>query len=83
MSKPSDSYRFAHCRLHLGKTLRAVQVEEHDLFLAWLLERVSEHEVDAVLVAGDADSGMPRKPPFTVTLNLFPNSGRGENANSS
>ncbi len=62
MSKPSDSYRILHTAdWHLGKTLEGQsREEEHDLFLAWLLERVSEHEVDAVLVAGDVfDSGMP------------------------
>jgi len=62
MSKPSDSYRIAHTAdWHLGKTLEGQsREEEHDLFLAWLLERVSELEVDAVIVAGDVfDSGMP------------------------
>ncbi len=62
MSKPSDSYRILHTAdWHLGKTLEGQsREEEHDLFLSWLLERVSEHEVDAVLVAGDVfDSGMP------------------------
>ena len=55
MNKPSDSYRILHTAdWHLGKTLEGQsREEEHDLFLAWLLERVSEHEVDAVLVAGD------------------------------
>ncbi len=62
MSKPSDSYRILHTAdWHLGKTLEGqTREDEHDLFLAWLLDRVSELEVDAVLVAGDVfDSGMP------------------------
>jgi DNA repair protein SbcD/Mre11 len=62
MSKPSDSYRILHTAdWHLGKTLEGQsREEEHDLFLAWLLDRVSELEVDAVIVAGDVfDSGMP------------------------
>ncbi|MBM7060001.1 exonuclease subunit SbcD [Pseudomonas sp. UL073] len=40
----------------MGKTRQA----EHQAFLAWLLEQVREHEVDAVLVAGDIfDTGAP------------------------
>jgi DNA repair protein SbcD/Mre11 len=62
MTKPSDSYRILHTAdWHLGKTLEGQsREEEHDLFLAWLLDRVSELEVDAVIVAGDVfDNGMP------------------------
>lgn len=40
----------------MGKTRQA----EHQAFCAWLLERVQEHRVDAVLVAGDVfDTGAP------------------------
>ena len=62
MIKPSNSYRILHTAdWHLGKTLEGQSREdEHDLFLTWLLDRVSEFEVDAVIVAGDVfDSGMP------------------------
>lgn len=62
MNKPSDSYRILHTAdWHLGKTLEGQSREdEHDLFLAWLLDQVSELEVDAVIVAGDVfDNGMP------------------------
>jgi exonuclease SbcD len=62
MTKPSASYRILHTAdWHLGKTLEGQSREdEHARFLAWLLERVGELEVDAVIVAGDVfDSGMP------------------------
>lgn len=39
---------------HLGHTLRDLSREaEHAAFLAWLLDRIKEHKVDALLVAGD------------------------------
>ncbi len=39
---------------HLGHQLHDLSREaEHAAFLAWLLERVEEHEVDALLIAGD------------------------------
>lgn len=39
---------------HLGHTLHDVPRDrEHERFLAWLLDRIGEHEVDALLVAGD------------------------------
>ena len=51
MTKPSASYRILHTAdWHLGKTLEGQSREdEHARFLAWLLERVGELEVDAVI----------------------------------
>ena len=71
MQKPTNSYRIIHTAdWHLGKTLEGQsREEEHDRFLAWLLERIGELEVDAVIVAGDVfDSGMP---PQTAVRRYF------------
>ncbi len=39
---------------HLGHTLRDLsRTNEHDAFLAWLLDRLAEEQVDALLIAGD------------------------------
>ena len=39
---------------HLGQTLHGVsRAQEHDAFLAWLLEQLKKHNVDALLIAGD------------------------------
>lgn len=39
---------------HLGQTLHGVsRAYEHEQFLAWLLDRLEEHAVDALIVAGD------------------------------
>jgi len=39
---------------HLGHTLHDLsRKREHAAFLAWLLDRLEEHEVDALLIAGD------------------------------
>ena len=50
-----NTYRILHTSdWHLGKMLNEMpREEEHRLFLDWLLQQVIEHEVDAVLVAGD------------------------------
>lgn len=47
---------------HLGHTLHdEVRREEHGHFLGWLLDQVEEHDVDALLVAGDVfDGANPR-----------------------
>ena len=40
----------------MGKSRQA----EHQALIAWLLEQVAEHQVDAVLIAGDIfDTGTP------------------------
>ncbi len=46
---------------HLGQHFfTQSRLEEHRLFLDWLCEQVSEHQVDAVIVAGDVfDTGSP------------------------
>lgn len=46
---------------HLGQTLHDLpREEEHAAFLAWLIERIVEHDVDALLVTGDIfDSSNP------------------------
>jgi exonuclease SbcD len=50
-----NTYRILHTSdWHLGKMLNEMpREEEHRRFLDWLLQQVIEHEVDAVLVAGD------------------------------
>lgn len=43
---------------HLGHTLHdASREEEHGAFLAWLLDRIAERDVDALLVTGDVFDG--------------------------
>jgi len=53
--KPAGSYRLLHTAdWHLGKMLASQSREaEHSAFLSWLLDAVQEHQVDAVLLAGD------------------------------
>ena len=53
--KPSDSYRLLHTAdWHLGKLLNdQSRDEEHARFLDWLLAAVKEHDVDAIILAGD------------------------------
>lgn len=48
-------FRFAHTSdWHLGHELHGhSRLEEHDAFLAWLVEQLVERECDAVLVTGD------------------------------
>jgi len=62
LKKPSGSYRILHTAdWHLGKLLNEQsREEEHTRFLGWLLKAVAEHQVDAILLAGDVfDSGNP------------------------
>ncbi len=61
-NKPSDCYRLLHTAdWHLGKMLNdQSRDEEHAQFLEWLLLTVKEHEVDAIVLAGDVfDSANP------------------------
>ena len=61
-TKPAGSYRLLHTAdWHLGKTLNdQSRAEEHRRFLDWLLGAVTEHEVDAIILAGDVfDSAHP------------------------
>jgi exonuclease SbcD len=53
--KPAAAFRVLHTAdWHLGKMLNEQSREEEQrLFLQWLLQQVTELEVDAVLVAGD------------------------------
>lgn len=46
---------------HLGQYfINKSRLKEHQRFLAWLLEQVDEHQVDAIVVAGDIfDTGSP------------------------
>ena len=86
MSKPSDSYRILHTAdWHLGKTLEGQsREEEHDLFLAWLLEsQANTKSTQSSWRVAFSIVECPRKPPFTVTLNLCFSSRERENANSS
>jgi exonuclease SbcD len=60
--KLEGSYRLLHTAdWHLGKLLNdQSRDEEHARFLDWLLEVVKEHEVDAIVLAGDVfDSANP------------------------
>lgn len=60
--KPAGAYRILHTAdWHLGKMLNEQsRDEEHVLFLQWLLEAVEQHDVDAIILAGDVfDSGNP------------------------
>ncbi|MEJ1298582.1 MAG: exonuclease SbcCD subunit D C-terminal domain-containing protein [Candidatus Sedimenticola sp. (ex Thyasira tokunagai)] len=54
---------------HLGHTLHGVSRHyEHEKFLDWLLERMEERQIDALIVAGDIfDSANPP----TAALSLF------------
>ena len=61
-NKPADGFRLLHTAdWHLGKTLNdQSRAEEHRRFLDWLLGAVTEHEVDAIILAGDVfDSAHP------------------------
>ena len=61
-NKTSDCYRLLHTAdWHLGKMLNdQSRDEEHAQFLEWLLLAVKEHEVDAIVLAGDVfDSANP------------------------
>ena len=46
---------------HLGQNFYGKsRANEHQRFLNWLLEQVNEHDIDAVIVAGDIfDTGTP------------------------
>ena len=46
---------------HLGQYfINKSRLKEHQRFMAWLLEQVDEHQVDAIIVAGDIfDTGSP------------------------
>ena len=62
MKKTSKSYRLLHTAdWHLGKMLNdQSRDEEHARFLNWLLLTVKDHEVDAIVLAGDVfDSANP------------------------
>lgn len=54
-SKPEGSYRILHTAdWHLGKLLNdQSRDEEHGRFLDWLLAVVKEHQIDAIILAGD------------------------------
>ncbi len=50
----------------MGKSRQA----EHQALIAWLLEQVAEHQVDAVLIAGDISTPAPHPPtPASFTTN--------------
>lgn len=60
--KSNGTYRILHTAdWHLGKLLDdQSRDEEHVRFLDWLLEAVKQHEVDAIVLAGDVfDSANP------------------------
>ncbi len=53
--KPAGAYRILHTAdWHLGKLLNdRSREEEHRRFLLWLIDSVHDHQVDAILLAGD------------------------------
>jgi exonuclease SbcD len=66
--KSTDSYRLLHTAdWHLGKLLNEQsRDDEHGRFLDWLLEVVKEHEVDAIILAGDVfDTANPPQSALT------------------
>jgi len=69
--KPADSFRIIHTAdWHLGKLLNEQsREEEHSRFLSWLLTVVAEHEVDAILLAGDVFD--TANPPQSAIANYF------------
>lgn len=55
---------------HLGQTLHGVSREhEHARFLDWLLDRLEEHAVDALVIAGDLFDG--QNPPITALAQFY------------
>nr|WP_255542804.1 metallophosphoesterase [Azospirillum sp. INR13] len=60
---------------HLGQTLHGSPRCEHACFLDWLIDRIGEHEVDALVIAGDVFDG--QNPPIPA-LALFYRSSRGQ-----
>lgn len=55
---------------HLGQSLHGVPREyEHARFLDWLLDRIDEHAVDALVVAGDVFDG--QNPPVTALAQFY------------
>ena len=76
--KPDGTYRLLHTAdWHLGKLLNdQPRDDEHGRFLAWLLQAVKEHAVDAILLAGDVfDTANPPQSAlglyFDFVSNLF------------
>ncbi len=60
--KPPGAFRVLHTAdWHLGKCLHdRARTDEHARFLAFLLQAIAEHQVDALIVAGDVfDSAAP------------------------
>ena len=63
------SFRFIHTSdWHLGQSFMGKSREaEHQAFAQWLVQQVREHDIDAVIVAGDIfDTGAP--PSYARTL---------------
>ncbi|WP_029008226.1 exonuclease SbcCD subunit D C-terminal domain-containing protein [Azospirillum halopraeferens] len=55
---------------HLGQTLHGVaRTYEHGLFLDWLLDRIGEHAVDALVIAGDVFDG--QNPPIPALARFY------------
>ncbi|AWB06984.1 exonuclease sbcCD subunit D (plasmid) [Azospirillum humicireducens] len=64
------SFRLLHTAdWHLGQTLHGIPRDaEHERFLDWLLDRIGEHRVNALVIAGDVFDG--QNPPIPA-LALF------------
>jgi len=69
--KPPGSFRILHTAdWHLGKLLNdQSRDEEHAFFLAWLLAAVEQHNVDALILAGDVFD--TANPPQTALARYF------------
>ena len=73
LPKDENTFRVLHSAdWHLGKTLNdQSREEEHQRFLTWLLNIISEHDVDALIIAGDVfDSANPPQSAQTQYYNF-------------
>lgn len=64
------SFRLLHTAdWHLGQTLHGISRDaEHERFLDWLIDRIGDHDMDALVIAGDVFDG--QNPPIPA-LALF------------
>ncbi len=65
------SFRLLHTAdWHLGQTLHGIPRDaEHERFLDWLIDRIGEHDVDALVIAGDVFDG--QNPPIPALAMFY------------
>ncbi|BAI73991.1 exonuclease (plasmid) [Azospirillum sp. B510] len=65
------SFRLLHTAdWHLGQTLHGIPRDaEHQHFLDWLIDRIGEHRVDALVIAGDIFDG--QNPPIPALVLFY------------